>query len=372
VAEEGEKYQWPIEPAARWKTCRGIVTQYNMKNKQSSVLLIYTGGTIGMMQDISTGELRPFDFKSLAKQIPELGKFDISLSTISFRHPIDSSNMHPSVWIELAGIIEKNYAKYDGFVILHGSDTMSFTASALSFMLENLSKPVVLTGSQLPIGIIRTDGKENLITAIEIAGAREKGKPVVNEVCIYFEYKLYRGNRTFKYNSLHFDAFKSPNYPPLAEAGVNISYHKSALRKPSNKKLKVHHKLDNDIAVLKLFPGISKKITSAVINTPGIRAIILETFGAGNATTEQWFLDELRNAIKKDIIVLNITQCLEGRVQQGKYETSSQLKKMGVIGGGDMTFESAVTKLMFLLGQNTGTKKIKKMLEQNLRGELTE
>ena len=340
-------------------------------SKKSSVLLIYTGGTIGMMQDVVTGELKPFDFKSLTKQIPELNKFDIELSSISFKDPIDSSNMHPNVWIELSKMIKENYKKYDGFVILHGSDTMSFTASALSFMLENLNKPVILTGSQLPIGIIRTDGKENLITAIEIAGAKEKGKPVVNEVCIYFEYKLYRGNRTFKYNSAHFDAFKSPNYPALAEAGVDIKYNTSALLKPTKKDLKNYTALDNDIAVLKLFPGISKKITSAIINSQGIKAIILETFGAGNATTEPWFTSELKKAIDKGIIVLNITQCLEGRVIQGKYETSSHLKKLGVVSGADMTFESAVTKLMFLLGQKISTKEITKSLLKDLRGELT-
>lgn len=340
-------------------------------SKKSSVLLIYTGGTIGMMQDARSGELKPFDFKSLTRQIPELNKFDIELSSISFKDPIDSSNMHPKVWIELANIIEKNYKKHDGFVILHGSDTMSFTASALSFMLENLNKPVVLTGSQLPIGIIRTDGKENLITAIEIAGSKEKGKPLVTEVCIYFEYKLYRGNRTFKYNSAHFDAFRSPNYPALAEAGVTISYNKTALLKPTKKELKVHTVLDNDIAVLKLFPGISKKITSAIINTRGIKAIILETFGAGNATTQDWFIQELEKAIKRGVIILNITQCREGRVIQGMYETSSMLKKLGVVSGADLTFESAVTKLMFLLGKKLKSSELKKQLLSNLRGELS-
>ena len=339
-------------------------------SKKTSVLLIYTGGTIGMMQDARSGELKPFDFKSLTQQIPELNKFDIELSSFSFKNPIDSSNMHPEVWIELASTIKENYDAFDGFVILHGSDTMSFTASALSFMLENLGKPIILTGSQLPIGIIRTDGKENLITAIEIAGARIKNKPIVTEVCIYFEYKLYRGNRTFKYNSQHFDAFKSPNYPALAEAGVDISYNYNALLKPTNKTFKIHSRLNNDIAVLKLFPGISRKITSTILNSPGLKAVILETFGAGNASTQSWFIDELKNAIEKGIIILNITQCLEGKVVQGMYQTSSQLKKIGVVGGADLTFESAVTKLMFLLGQKLSYKQIVKQLGSNLRGEM--
>lgn len=341
------------------------------KAGKSSVLLIYTGGTIGMMQDLETGELRPFDFNSLTRQIPELGKLDISLSTISFEKPIDSSNMDPSIWIELARIIEKNYKRYDGFVILHGSDTMSFTASALSFMLENLAKPVVLTGSQLPIGMIRTDGKENLITAIEIAGARTNGAPIVKEVCIYFEYKLYRGNRTVKYNSRHFDAFRSPNYPELAEAGVTISYNQAALLKPGKGRLKVHTRLVNDIAVLTLFPGISRKITTSILSTDGIRAVILQTFGAGNATTEKWFIDAVEKAIRRGVVVLNITQCLEGKVIQGMYETSSQLRRIGVIGGQDLSYEAAVTKLMFVLGQNPNKQKTMKLLTTSLRGELS-
>jgi len=341
------------------------------KGASASVLLIYTGGTIGMIEDAKSGELRPFDFKALSNQIPELSRIDVRLSSLSFKEPIDSSNMNPAVWSKLAGMIADNYEKFDGFVILHGSDTMSFTASALSFMLGNLRKPVVLTGSQLPIGVIRTDGKENLITAIEIAAAREKNQAKVPEVCIYFEYKLYRGNRTFKYNSQHFDAFRSPNYPALAEAGVSITYHPTAIRQPGKGKLEVALELENDITVLKLFPGISKKITASILSTPGIKAVILETFGAGNASTEEWFIEELRKTIKRNVIVLNITQCQEGKVIQGMYETSSHLKKIGVISGADMTFESAVTKLMSLLGRNMSKKQIEKALQDDLRGELS-
>jgi L-asparaginase len=339
--------------------------------EKSKVLLIYTGGTIGMMQDLRTGALNPFNFQALNSQVPELQKFDIELSSISFDKPIDSSNMQPEIWVKMVELIHANYVKYDGFVILHGSDTMAFTASALSFMLENLNKPVILTGSQLPIGIIRTDGKENLITAIEIAAAKEKGKPIVNEVCIYFEYKLYRGNRTFKYNAEHFDAFKSPNYPPLAEAGVDIEYNKNYFLKAGTKSLKVHSNLSNDIIVLKLFPGINKNITTSMLHAKGAKAVIIETFGAGNATTQDWFIDELDQLIKKGVIVLNVTQCHVGKVIQGKYETSRRLKKIGVISGHDMTFESAVTKLMFLLGQNLPVSKISKLLETDLRGEVS-
>ncbi|HXB42279.1 MAG TPA: type I asparaginase [Bacteroidia bacterium] len=338
----------------------------------NKLLLIYTGGTIGMMQDVKSGTLKPFNFKHLTKQVPELSRFQLDLHSVSFKKPIDSSNMHPRIWVELAEIIEKNYNDYDGFVILHGSDTMAYTASALSFMLENLNKPVILTGSQLPIGIIRTDGKENLITAIEIAAAKNKnGKPLVPEVAVYFEYELYRGNRTLKYNSEHFDAFQSPNYPVLAEAGVHINYNFNAISHPSNKKLQVHKNIDNDILVFNLFPGFSKKITQAVLNTPGVKAIVLHSFGAGNAPTDEWFIELLKKIIDKNVIVYNVTQCLEGRVIQGKYETSSQLQKIGVISGEDITLEAAVTKLMFLLGQKLPLQKTKNLLGINLRGEIS-
>jgi L-asparaginase len=324
------------------------------------------------MQDAKSGTLKPFNFKYLTKQVPELNRFKLELHSVAFKKPIDSSNMHPRIWVEIAEVIEKNYTDYDGFVILHGSDTMSYTASALSFMLENLNKPVILTGSQLPIGIIRTDGKENLITAIEIASAKNKnGKPVVPEVAIYFEYELYRGNRTLKYNAEHFDAFKSPNYPVLAEAGVHINYNYNAISNPSSKKLVVHKNIDNDILVFSLFPGISKKITQSILSTPGVKAIILHTFGAGNAPTDDWFIESLKKAIDRGVIIYNVTQCLEGRVIQGKYQTSVQLQKLGVVSGEDITLEAAVTKLMFLLGQKLPEQKIKNLLGINLRGEIS-
>jgi len=338
---------------------------------KSKVLLIYTGGTIGMMQDPKTGALRPFDFKHLTEQIPELNKFDVTLSAVSFDRPIDSSDMQPSVWVEIATTIGKNYQDVDGFVILHGSDTMSFTASALSFMLENLNKPVILTGSQLPIGMIRTDGKENLITAIEIAAAKDKkGIPVVSEVCIYFEYQLYRGNRTHKFNAEHFQAFQSANYPMLAEAGVHLKYNSSALQKGNGKKLKVHTKLDQNIAVLTMFPGITQNVVNAVLGAKGVKAIILETFGSGNATTQKWFIEALAKAIRSGIIIFNVTQCNAGKVEQGKYATSASFKKMGVVGGSDITMEAAVAKLMYLLA-NAEKNQIPKLLSSDLRGEMS-
>lgn len=323
-----------------------------------------------MIQDPKSGQLRPVDFQQLSDHIPELNKLDVILSSVSFDKPIDSSNMNPDIWVKLVNIIEINYKKYDGFVILHGSDTMAFTASALSFMLENLNKPVVLTGSQLPIGTIRTDGKENLITAIEIASARNNGKPMVPEVCIYFEYQLYRGNRTHKFNSEHFEAFQSANYPVLAEAGVHLKYNHAHIAKPSNKKLIVHTKLDPNIAILKIFPGMTESVLDAILGAKGLRAVILETYGSGNAPTEKWLLGSLKRAIDKGVIILNITQCNSGSVNQDKYETGAGLSKIGVIGGGDMVTEAAIAKFMFLLGKSKSKKEVERLMQVALRGEM--
>lgn len=338
---------------------------------QIKILIIYTGGTIGMVKDKTTGSLHPLNGNELYEQIPILGKFDYHIDFYSFDPLLDSSNMNPKHWVELATVIEENYEAYDGFVVLHGSDTMAYTASALSFMLENLNKPVIFTGSQLPLGMIRSDGRENLVTAIEIAAAQEEETPIVPEVAVYFENKLLRGNRTSKFNAEHFSAFMSGNYPPLAEVGVHIKFNNNAILKPNFKALKVHSKLDNNITILKLFPGISKESVTAQFSIPGLRAVVLETYGSGNATTDKWFLDVIREAVKKDILVLNVTQCKLGSVEMGKYQTSRELGEIGVISGRDITTESAVAKLMYLLGTGLGSDEVRKMLSYSLRGELT-
>lgn len=340
--------------------------------EQSKVLIVYTGGTIGMVEDPQSGHLSPFDFDHLEENIPELNKLPIDLSVQSIKQPIDSSNMHPSVWLNLAELIESEYENYDGFVILHGSDTMAYSASALSFLLEHVSKPIVFTGSQLPIGKIRTDGKENLITAIEIAGAKENGKAVVPEVCIYFEYSLYRGNRTTKISAENFEAFQSPNYPLLAQAGVHIKYNKFAIRQANDESFFVRHQMCADVASIRIFPGIQRASFAAVAAIPNLKGLILETFGSGNAPTETWLKEELTALNKKGVIVINVTQCTTGSVLQGKYETGAHLEQAGVISGRDLTFEAAITKLMYLLAcEELSPQEVKYYLTENLRGEIS-
>ncbi len=342
-------------------------------NNRVKILLMYTGGTIGMMKDFETGALKAFDFNEILIRIPELKQLDCDIKTISFDQPIDSSNMSPVGWKKMAVIIEDNYSDFDGFVVLHGSDTMSYSASALSFMLENLAKPVVFTGSQLPIGDLRTDAKENLITAIQIASLQNRNTPVVKEVCLYFEYKLYRGNRTSKINAEFFNAFGSPNYPALAESGVHLNLNKDAFlnQKTNNKKLIVHKEMDSNVVVLKMFPGINENILNAVINIPNLKGLVIETYGAGNAPTDNWFINGLKKAIKKGLYIVNVTQCSGGSVSMGHYETSTALKKIGIISGKDITTEAAITKLMYMLSQQVSPKVFKTVFETSLRGEMS-
>ncbi len=340
--------------------------------KNTSILIIYTGGTIGMKQNPETGALSPFNFEQIEQEVPELRKFGFDLHTYSFEPPIDSSDITPDFWVSLAKIIEQNYAKYNGFVILHGTDTMSFTTSALSFMLEGLEKPVVLTGSQLPIGMLRTDGKENLISAVEIAAAQQNGQPMVPEVTIFFENRLYRGNRTTKHNAEHFNAFRSDNYPFLAEAGITIKYNFPFIHYTTGKQdLRIHTKLDSSIGVLKLFPGITPEIVKAVTESNGVKAIVIETFGSGNALSRQWFLDIISEAVKNNIVILNVTQCKAGSVDMDKYENGLKLKNIGVVSGYDITFEAAIAKLMFLMGKGFYGEMLAKELTKSISGEIT-
>lgn len=320
------------------------------KSNKTSILLIYTGGTIGMVKDAYTGTLRAFDFNQLLERIPELYLLDCDIATHSFTKPIDSSDMHPNHWVKMVDVIEENYHHYDGFVILHGSDTMSYSASALSFMLQNLKKPVIFTGSQLPIGDLRTDAKENLITAVQIAALKDKKGAVIQEVGLYFEYKLYRGNRTTKISAEHFNAFASPNFPNLAESGVHLKVNESLLyTSPTEKELTVYRNMNTDIAVLKIFPGLTENILEAILNAKNLKGLVLETFGSGNAPTQDWFVNLLAKAISQGLKVVNVTQCSGGSVNMQKYETGSSLYKIGVVSGKDITTESALAKLMFLI-----------------------
>ena len=322
---------------------------------RGKVLLIYTGGTIGMWLDPVTGVLRPMDLELLEDQVPELKRIEVELGTISFQRPIDSSDMRPADWIGIAGMIHENYENYDGFVVLHGSDTMAYTASALSFLLENLGKPVILTGSQLPVGMIRTDARENLVTAIEIAAAKdESGRPIVPEVAIYFEYRLMRGNRTVKVHADRFEAFRSPNWPVLAEAGIHLRYDRTSILPLPQRELRLHESLDDRVALIHLYPGIRPSWIGAALGQADLKAAVIATFGSGNGPTERAFLDALRNAADRGVILLNVTQCAGGRVEQGRYVTSKAFQEMGMIGGADMTIEAALTKLMFLFGREMG------------------
>ena len=339
----------------------------------TSILIIYTGGTIGMIENPETGALENFDMDQFRHHVPELKRFNFNIDAITFESPIDSSDMEPHYWVKIAKMIEDNYDNYNGFVVLHGTDTMSYTASALSFMLENLGKPVIVTGSQLPIGKLRTDGKENLLTSIEIAAARNaQGEPMVPEVCIFFQSALMRGNRTTKINAEGFNAFRSYNFPPLAKAGIHIKYEAHLIRRPDpSKPFKVHYLLDNHVVFLTLFPGIREEVVDLIPQVKGLKAVILKTYGAGNAPQRPWLVTRLKKMTEKGIIVVNITQCSKGRVEMGLYETSLQLIESGVLNVYDSTPESMIAKLMFLLGNNYSREAIVEMMSQSLRGEIT-
>lgn len=341
---------------------------------KSSVLLIYTGGTIGMKEDPKTQALSPFDFSQILQEVPELRKFSSRVDSYTFDPLIDSSDVEPSMWVQLARLIRDRYDDYSGFIVLHGTDTMAYSAAALSFMLDHLRKPVIFTGSQLPIGSLRTDGRENLISAVEIATARDlRGNALVPEVCIYFNSQLLRGNRACKVNSSSFDAFRSPNWPTLAEAGISIRYHEHAIHYPAvlERGLAIKTTLDTRVAILKIHPGITAQVARNVLLGEGIRAVILETYGSGNAISKPWFTDIVKEASGSGKILLNITQCLAGEVNMDLYSTGKALAESGVISGGDMTTEGALGKLFVLMGEYADNEKVKTLLRKNLKGEMT-
>ena len=348
------------------------MTKSTTEASRPRILMIYTGGTIGMKENADTGALEPFDFDHLMENVPKIKMLEYDIDSVQFDHPIDSSAMNPSHWDQIVREIDKNYEKYDGFVVLHGTDTMAYTASALSFMLENIRKPVVITGSQLPIGEVRTDGEENLITALQVAAAKdEKGEPMVQEVAILFEDYLWRGNRATKHSSDNFNAFKSSNYPRLAKAGLGITFRKEVLwRSASDAPFRAHYGMDTNVFYLDLFPGINEKVITHVLKAPGLKGIVMKTFGSGNGPTAPWFLDAVKEAVKRGLVIVNVSQCDNGTVLPTRYEAGCGLYQAGVISGHDMTSEAAITKLMFLFGLGKSAEEVKLEMEKPIIGEM--